>query len=56
VSFKDGLAYLGSGRTRAYRLIAEGKIIALKDGARIKLDLDSIDEYHRTLPRLGAEA
>jgi excisionase family DNA binding protein len=56
VSFKVGLTYLGCGRTRAYRLIDEGRIVAVKDGARTKIDLDSIEAYHATLPRIMPRA
>lgn len=49
-SFKEALVYGRLGKTRIYELIARGKIRAVKDGRRTLIDLDSIDEYQRTLP------
>ena len=40
------------GVTKAYELIEAGLIDAYKDGRKTLLDLDSIDRYHRSLPRL----
>jgi excisionase family DNA binding protein len=40
-------------RTKAYRLIAEGKIIAYRDGQRTLVDADSLDAYQASLPRVG---
>jgi hypothetical protein len=42
----------GFGRTKAYRLINEGKIIAYKMGGQTMVDADSIDVYHMSLPRI----
>jgi hypothetical protein len=50
--FKRGCEYAGFGTTKMYELIAEEKIIAYKDGQRTFLDLDSIDTYKRSLPRM----
>ncbi|MDA9405562.1 helix-turn-helix domain-containing protein [Bradyrhizobium sp. CCBAU 45384] len=44
------------GRTKAYELIGAGKIIAYKDGGRIMIDADSIDDYHATLPKVEPRA
>lgn len=52
VPFKDGLAYGGFGRTKAYELIAEGKIMAVKMGSRTLIDLDTVDAYHKSLPMI----
>jgi hypothetical protein len=49
-SFKEALIYGRLGKTRAYELIAAGKIKVRKDGRNTLVDLDSIDEYQRTLP------
>ena len=50
--FKVACAYGKFGITKAYELIAAGKIAAYKDGRKSLVDLDSIDAYHRSLPRL----
>ena len=42
----------GIGRTKAYRLINEGKIIAYKMEGQTMVDADSIDAYHMSLPRI----
>jgi Helix-turn-helix domain len=49
-SFQEALRYGRFGKTRAYELINAGKIKAVKDGRNTLVDLDSIDEYQRTLP------
>ena len=50
--FKVACAYAKVGVTKAYQLLAAGKIVAYKDGRKTLVDLDSIDRYHRSLPRL----
>ena len=50
--FKVGCAYGKFGVTRAYQLIAAGRIDAYKDGRKTLIDLESVDRYHRSLPRL----
>ncbi|MDH2380885.1 helix-turn-helix domain-containing protein [Bradyrhizobium sp. CER78] len=40
------------GRTKAYELIKEKKIIAYKMGGQTMVDADSIDAYHMSLPRI----
>ena len=50
--FKAACAYGKFGITKAYALIAAGKIHAYKDGRKSLIDLNSIDAYHRSLPRL----
>jgi hypothetical protein len=40
------------GRTFAYELIKQGKIAAHKRGNRTMVDLNSIDRYLRSLPRV----
>jgi len=50
--FKSACAYGKFGITKAYELIAAGKIEAFKAGRKTLIDLDSIDAYHRSLPRL----
>jgi len=52
VLFKEGCRYLGYGKSKAYALIAEGKIKAFRMGSKTMLDLDSIDQYHASLPQL----
>jgi excisionase family DNA binding protein len=56
VEFKDGCRYGKFGRTKAYELIAHERIRAYKMGGKTMIDLDSVDEYHASLPRLEARA
>ena len=51
VEFKDGCRYGKFGKTKAYELIAQERIRAYKMGGKTLIDLDSIDEYHGSLPR-----
>jgi excisionase family DNA binding protein len=55
-SVRDACEYIGCGTTVCYELINSGKIIGLKMGGKTLVDLDSIDEFHRKLPRVGAQA
>jgi hypothetical protein len=52
IPLKKALAKGGFGRTKAYRLINEGKIIAYKMEGQTMVDADSIDAYHMSLPRI----
>ncbi len=52
VEFKDGCRYGKFGRTKAYELIARDKIRAYKMGGKTMIDLDSVDDYHASLPRV----
>jgi hypothetical protein len=56
VEFKDGCRYGKFGKTKAYELIAHERIRAYKMGGKTMIDLDSVDEYHASLPRLEARA
>jgi excisionase family DNA binding protein len=56
VEFKDGCRYGKFGRTKAYELIAHNSIRAYKMGGKTLIDLDSVDEYHASLPRVEARA
>ena len=56
VEFKDGCRYGKFGKTKAYELIANERIRAYKMGGKTMIDLDSVDEYHASLPRLEARA
>lgn len=47
-------ARAGIGRTTVYRLIGEGRIVALKVGRRTLVDLASLDRFLESAPRLGA--
>jgi hypothetical protein len=40
------------GRTKAYELIAEGKITAYKMDGKVMIDEASIVRYHASLPRI----
>jgi excisionase family DNA binding protein len=52
VEFKDGCRYGKFGKTKAYELIAHDRIRAYKMGGKTLIDLDSVDEYHASLPRV----
>ena len=54
--FKDGCRYGKFGKTKAYELIAHERIRAYKMGGKTMIDLDSVDEYHASLPRVGTRA
>ncbi|WP_244554018.1 hypothetical protein [Bradyrhizobium arachidis] len=56
VEFKNGCRYGRFGKTKAYELIAHERIRAYKMGGKTLIDLDSVDEYHASLPRLEARA
>jgi excisionase family DNA binding protein len=56
VEFKDGCRYGKFGKTKAYELIAHGIIRAYKMGGKTLIDLDSVDEYHGSLPRVEMRA
>ena len=52
IPLKKALERGGFGRTKAYALIKERKIIAYKMGGQTMVDADSIDAYHLSLPRV----
>ena len=54
--FKYGCRYGKFGKTKAYELIARERIRAYKMGGKTLIDLDSIDEYHASLPRVESRA
>lgn len=54
--FKDGCRYGKFGKTKAYELIARQRIKAYKMGGKTLIDLDSIDEYHASLPLVESRA
>ena len=56
VEFKDGCRYGKFGKTKAYELIAHERIRAYKMGGKTMIDLDSVDEYHTSLPRVETRA
>jgi len=56
VEFKDGCRYGKFGKTKAYELIAHERIRAYKMGGKTMIDLDSVDEYHASLPRVEIRA
>ncbi len=56
VEFKDGCRYGKFGKTKAYELIAQERIRAYKMGGKTLIDLDSIDEYHASLPLVESRA
>jgi excisionase family DNA binding protein len=56
VGFKDGCRYGKFGKTKAYELIAQERIRAYKMGGKTMIDLNSVDEYHASLPRVESRA
>ena len=56
VEFKDGCRYGKFGKTKAYELIAQERIKAYKLGGKTMIDLDSVDEFHASLPRVESRA
>jgi len=56
VEFKDGCRYGKFGKTKAYELIAKKRIRAYKMEGKTMIDLDSVDEYHASLPRVESRA
>ena len=56
VEFKDGCRYGKFGKTKAYELIAHERIRAYKMGGKTMIDLESVDEYHASLPRVETRA
>jgi hypothetical protein len=52
IPFKQALVRLGCRETKARELINRGLIIAFKMDHQTLIDSDSIDEYHRSLPRI----
>jgi hypothetical protein len=55
VPIREALPYIGCGLTICYELINSGQIIGVKLGGRTMVDLDSVDAYHKALPRIGAQ-
>jgi hypothetical protein len=56
VKFKDGCRYGKFGKTKAYELTAHERIRAYKMEGKTMIDLDSVDEYHASLPRVETRA
>jgi excisionase family DNA binding protein len=56
VEFKAGCRYGKFGKTKAYELIAQKRIRAYKMGGKTMIDLDSVDEYHASLPSVESRA
>ena len=51
-ALRDACKYGGFGKWKAYDLIHAGAIDAYKMGRRTMIDLNSIDRYHGTLPKI----
>lgn len=56
VEFKDGCRYGKFGKTKAYELIAQQRIKAYKLGGKTMIDLDSVDQFHASLPKVESRA
>jgi hypothetical protein len=52
VPVKEALRYGKFGLTKLYHLISDSKVTAYKDGHTTLVDLNSIDAYQQSLPRL----
>jgi hypothetical protein len=52
ITMKAALEKGGFKRTKAYKLIKDGKIAAYKMGHQTMVDADSIVAYHASLPRI----
>jgi hypothetical protein len=50
------MAYGDFGSTKFNELTHAKKILAKKDGAKVIVDLNSIDDYYDSLPEVGDEA
>lgn len=53
---REACRYGNFGHTKCYEFINEGAIIAVKRGRQTLIDLDSIDAYHASLPRIEPKA
>jgi len=51
-SVREACDYGGFGKTSAYALIHEGRIKAVKLRRRTFVDLDTVDRYLASLPKL----
>ena len=56
VTIKEAMRYGRWGRDKLLQLISTDKVIAYKDGHTVLVDLNSVDAYQRTLPRVVASA
>lgn len=56
VELKDGCRYGKFGKTKAYELIAQHRIRAYKMGGKTMIDLNSVDEFHASLPKVESRA
>jgi hypothetical protein len=52
----QAMAYGQFGSTKLNELMQAKKILAKKDGAKVKVDLNSIDDYFDALPEVGDAA
>ena len=55
-SRKEAMAYMRVGSTKMNELMQSQAIVAMKDGVKVIVCLDSVDSYRATLPRIGALA
>jgi excisionase family DNA binding protein len=52
ITLKAAMEKGGFKRSKAGKLIKEGKIDAYKDGPRVLIDADSLDRYQSTLEKM----
>jgi hypothetical protein len=53
-SRKEAMAYMRVGSTKLNELMQCQAILAKKDGVKVIVDLDSVDQYYEALPSVGA--
>ncbi len=51
-SVKEACAYAKCGATKLYELMGEGKIAARRMFGKTMIDLDSVDAWHHSLPKI----
>lgn len=52
VDVKDAVRYMRVSKSRMYQLLRAKKITGYKDGKKTFIDLNTIDEYQNSLPRV----
>ncbi len=55
-SVRDACDYAKCGQTKLYELLSEGKIEARRMFGKTMIDLDSVDAWHHSLPKIDPSA
>lgn len=53
---REAAAYAACGKSKFWAMINQGNVLAVKNGRKVVVSLDSIDDFYRGLPRVGAKA